>query len=906
GRVRLHATAVGGEPNTGAIAVASGSRISADATVVGNGGDIRVMAERTLRAYGTLTAKGGAWGGNGGFMEASGGYAVPAGDNNGGIDLTGIRTDASAPYGKAGEWIIDPFDVTIVNGAASGSLTGNPFVPLGTSTIQDGDINAALNSGTSVRITTGDPGVGSPFLGDIVMDDVQIEYSAAKGPVTLQLDAHRSVRGNGASVIASIGDPLNVVFNADVNGGGAATGGGQVSYSGDIFTNGGNVTMNGSWANASNGMCSVCLTFATIDTRTGNQQFIPGTPGVYTGGSDAGTGGNVSLRGISTLGDTVNASNGAVYIFNSVISTATGNITMFGSHANGSGVQIQNFGFSDTISTTSGNVSITGIGSYTANSTEAPGHGVVINGETIRTVDGNITVTGRRLAGGPAVGDGDGVLILDGGLLQTTGNGDIRVTGQSDGNGAGINVALGAATLPDGAIESNRNVVLRAVNNGSTDALVIAGTVEAANVLALRPGGVDLAGNPFDRTDVPIFLGGAAATGFGVSAAEFGNMAAPTYVVGSNTHAANITVQAPFALPAALTLQNGGGGGIRLAAPVSVTQLGLLSAGDITQAVGTSITANALLARSTGGNVLLGQPGNNVAVVGGGAAGRFEYVDANALTLGSPTVVGMDAASNLPQAVTGGAVNAGQAFVRALTGDLSLATDVATTGGADLVAAARFQNLGAYGITGAPWRVWADTWVGETRGGLFGSGLLPNYYSCAYLGLCTVTVSPTDNHFVYAQQPTATVQIANAFRPGATGNPQFTYSLTGLILGDTSAGFAGVLSTPALPSSPPGSYPINGTFTSAAGYAVNVVPGTLTVAGMPDLLKPDIVRENPSTWLYDRNIGPVPICLATGPLGGDSAAQGGDVLAREWSRVRSRPNITSCIDTERRNGCGDF
>ncbi|GAA4347551.1 hypothetical protein GCM10023165_32500 [Variovorax defluvii] len=905
GKVRLHAAAVGGDPGTGAIAVAAGSRISADATAAGNGGDIRVLGERTLRAYGTLSAKGGPAGGNGGFMETSGGYAVPAGDNNGGIDLAGLRTDASAPMGKAGEWMIDPFDVTIVNGAGSGSLTGNPFVPLAASTIQDGDINAALNSGTSVRITTGAPTAGSPFLGDIVMDDVQIEYSANNGPVTLQLDAHRSVRGNSASSIASIGDPLNVIFNADVNGGGAATGGGQVSYSGTLYTNGGSVTMNGAWANESNTMCSVCLTFATIDTRTGNQQLSPGIPGGYTGGSDAGTGGNVLLRGVSTAGDPLFSSVGAVFVQGSEIRTATGNITMFGSHSAGSGVHIENFAFSETIGTTSGNVSITGIGSFSPNSTEAPGHGVVINGETIRTVDGNITVSGRRLAGGQAVGDG--VLLRNAALLQTTGTGDIVVTGQSDGNGAGVRIAppASATSGPGGAIDGNRNVVLRAVNDGSTDALVIGGTVDAGNVLDLRPGGVDLAGNALDRTDVPIFLA-SAAPGFGVSTTEFGNLFAPRIVVGSDTHAANITVQGPLLLPLALTLQNGGGGNIRLAAPVSATQLGLQSAGDITQAVGTSISASSLLARSTGGNVLLSQPGNAVDVVGGGAAGRFEYTDADAVTLGSPTVTGFGAASNLPQSVSGGTASAGQMLVRTLGGDLSLGTDATSTGGADLVAAARFQNLGAYTIAGAPWRVWADTWVGETRGGLFGSGLLPNLYHCAYLGLCTVTVTPADNHFIYAQQPTATVVIGNASRRGGAPNPLFAYSITGLILGDTGAGFTGAMSSPATGFSLPGSYPINGSFSSAEGYAVNVVPGVLTVGGMVELIKPDLVRENPTTWVYDRNIGPAPICLATGPLDGDRAAQGGDVLAREWSRVRSRPNLTNCIDTERRNGCADF
>ncbi|MFS2168168.1 MBG domain-containing protein, partial [Variovorax sp. Varisp62] len=209
-------------------------------------------------------------------------------------------------------------------------------------------------------------------------------------------------------------------------------------------------------------------------------------------------------------------------------------------------------------------------------------------------------------------------------------------------------------------------------------------------------------------------------------------------------------------------------------------------------------------------------------------------------------------------------------------------------------------------VSGARWRVWADTWVGETRGGLAGSAPLPNFYHCAYLGLCTVTVPATGNHFIYAQQPLATVTIGNAQRAGGLPNPPFVYSISGLILGDTGAGIFGVPGSPATRSSPPGFYPIDGSFTSAEGYAVRVVPGQLQVSGFVSLPSVDVVRDQPTTWLYDRNIGQAPICLATGPLDGDRAQQGADVLAREWSRVRSRPNLLNCVDTEKRNGCADF
>ena len=71
-------------------------------------------------------------------------------------------------------------------------------------------------------------------------------------------------------------------------------------------------------------------------------------------------------------------------------------------------------------------------------------------------------------------------------------------------------------------------------------------------------------------------------------------------------------------------------------------------------------------------------------------------------------------------------------------------------------------------------------------------------------------------------------------------------------------------------------------------------------------LSVDLERESQNTYTFDRNIGPVPMCFATGPLDGERAQRGGDTLEREWSRVRSRPNLLSCVDTERRNGCSDF
>jgi len=913
GSIRLQATAVGGNPQTGAIAVAAGSRIRADATEAGNGGDIRLMGERTLRAYGPISARGGPAGGNGGFIETSGGFAVPAGDTDGGIELTGLRTDASAPLGTAGTWLVDPFNVTITPGVAAGTLPGNPFDPIATSTIQDGDINAALNGGTSVRITTGNPAIGLATDGDILFDGgVNINYTAAKGPVAFQLDAHRSIRTNAPNVViqsSGAGGPLDVVFNANANGASTAVGGGQISYDGNIYTNGGNVAMTGNWTASGFGDSSIHLT-GIVDTRGGNT--INPLNGASSGGSNALAGGSVLLNGNTTTpGLNPNSSEPGVWLNGAQIFSSTGAVTINGSSTNNTGVQIDAPQDIGGISTTSGAVTVTGRGrDHVDGSTFlVPAAGVLVSRASIGTVSGGITLRGHVDDIARPASVSAGLRVENGAQIVTTGGGDIELTGRAQANGIGFVLEAGGAPTagnPAPSVQGSDQVVLRADNDRSTDAIAIAAPVSAGSVINLRPGGLDALGNASDSVNAPISLMGGAATGFAVSVAEMALLNAPVLVAGSDAHAADINVNGALSRAGGLTLQNEGGGNINLNAPVSAAQLGLLAGGNVNQAAGAPVTAGSLLASSKFGSVLLSNPANNVDTVGGGAAGRFEYVDVNRLTLGPVSVVGYNAAGNVPQLRSATSMAADTVLVRTLSQDLSLASNVSAATSTDLVAAARFQNLGAYTISGAPWRIWADTWLGETRGGLAGSGQLPNLYHCAYLGLCTVAIPPGANHFIYAQQPSAVIFVHNAARAGGVPNPLFTYSITGLILGDTGIGFIGAVSSPATRASLPGFYPINGSFTSAEGYAVTVVPGLLTVGDFVQLPKPDVLRDNPSTWLYDRNIGPAPICLASGPLAGDRAAQGGDELAREWARVRSRPNLTSCIDTERRNGCADF
>src|SRR5208337_1555588 len=70
------------------VQIAQGASIAANATAKGDGGRVTVLSSQSTNMAGNISAKGGKLGGNGGFVEVSGGL----------LALTGL-VDASAPLG---------------------------------------------------------------------------------------------------------------------------------------------------------------------------------------------------------------------------------------------------------------------------------------------------------------------------------------------------------------------------------------------------------------------------------------------------------------------------------------------------------------------------------------------------------------------------------------------------------------------------------------------------------------------------------------------------------------------------------------------------------------------------------------------------------------------------------------
>jgi len=88
--------------------------VESNGLATGNGGRIILFAEDTARVNGQLSARGGTESGDGGFIETSGLL---------GLEVNTVP-DAGASNGLAGEWLIDPIDVTITTGTQVGVTQG--------------------------------------------------------------------------------------------------------------------------------------------------------------------------------------------------------------------------------------------------------------------------------------------------------------------------------------------------------------------------------------------------------------------------------------------------------------------------------------------------------------------------------------------------------------------------------------------------------------------------------------------------------------------------------------------------------------------------------------------------------------------------------------------------------------
>src|SRR5712671_7154466 len=219
--------------NASTLSVDAATTINASATGSGQGGKVILWSDVQTTFAGTIFARGGLNGGDGGFVEVS---------SHGVLDFVGT-VDNRAPQGAAGTLLLDPMDVTI---QASGPDSVSPS-SLGPVNILTGTANSsiltvatlqnALNS-SNVIVTTGKSGNQA---GDITVAS-NVSWSNSH---ELSLSAFRNININDGVTITNTGNG-RLSLHADNTGTGTGTvnftGSGQVDFSNstgrvDVFYN---------------------------------------------------------------------------------------------------------------------------------------------------------------------------------------------------------------------------------------------------------------------------------------------------------------------------------------------------------------------------------------------------------------------------------------------------------------------------------------------------------------------------------------------------------------------------------------------------------------------------------------------------------------------------------------------
>jgi large exoprotein involved in heme utilization and adhesion len=433
---------MGSLPQAIATYVSPQATIQADALTTGNGGQIIVWANESTRAYGSLSARGGLQAGNGGLIETSSGNF---------LDVAGIRVNATATNGLGGTWLLDPRNITLsssgtsINGSFSG---GNPniFTPSGDNAVVNiPDIEAQLNAGTNVVITTGGTGTQE---GNITGDSFSINKTTAS-PATLTLQATNDITLKNFNINNNPNThPLGVVLQADSDGSGR----GNVSLSdGRIQTRGGTFT-----ATAAG---SVSLEKAEI--RSENTRLLAAEP--ITIVADAlNLQGEINNNPRSRINSNTTDNNGnAAPIIINVNSLSVRN-AIIGSETSGNG----NAGF---VTVTADSVALLGDSGI---SSDTSGNG---NGGFVTVTANSVTVLEKSGISSDTSGNGNaGVVTVKAGSLLVQNESGVGSTARGGGDAGSINIFADS-------IRFNNQSGIGSNTTGDGDAGVI--TIETGSLL---------------------------------------------------------------------------------------------------------------------------------------------------------------------------------------------------------------------------------------------------------------------------------------------------------------------------------------------------------------------------------------------------------------------------------------
>ena len=164
-------------PSAAQTLIDSATTIAASAAQTGDGGRVIVWADDTTQYLGDISATGGAIAGNGGFVEVSGKKH---------LNFQGT-VDTHAPHGQIGSLLLDPENITIVNGFTAADdeqiSDGQVFAEEGTQFTLSERTLANLSGNTAITLEATNNITVGPLA------DKTLAFRPGTAPITFRADA---------------------------------------------------------------------------------------------------------------------------------------------------------------------------------------------------------------------------------------------------------------------------------------------------------------------------------------------------------------------------------------------------------------------------------------------------------------------------------------------------------------------------------------------------------------------------------------------------------------------------------------------------------------------------------------------------------------------------------------------
>ncbi|MCX7139497.1 MAG: filamentous hemagglutinin N-terminal domain-containing protein [Proteobacteria bacterium] len=460
-------------------------QLIADAVLKGDGGKVVVWADNATNFVGSLSARGGEQGGNGGFAEVSGKDYLYF-DPRGALDLR-------APKGITGTLLLDPNNVNIVDSTleslGGGTFGGTPSVfsnaTATSSTLRWSTITGQLGTANVIITTSGT----AALPGNITVSD-GYQYTSANSLTLLAnnditVTAAADVSGTNKAGITNLGAggiSLLSGWNGASTSAPVLTGAGTVTLSSNVTTSGGAITITGGSVSATGAIAS-----------NGNSAVAGGAVTINANGTAAA--GNVTLAALSTNGT---GSGGAISISGNNAVTLNGAINAGDStvliKANQDGTGSQGLTMASGSSITTANIGTGASAAVMLYSNNGAGSGVGTGDITVRDIatgsGGEIQIISRFGAATDQEVHGN-ILYGGSGTLVTGPTGTVNlITGAGKAGdptgGAGSAIATNAGKLSIGASQFNvANAI--ALTDLSTAIPITGSAIAASNRIITAP-----------------------------------------------------------------------------------------------------------------------------------------------------------------------------------------------------------------------------------------------------------------------------------------------------------------------------------------------------------------------------------------------------------------------------------